>query len=107
MLTANCLMKGNVKLINLTETQKSQFEAECRAHTIKESETARTNKHAIQLDKKDIVRQRLGGLSPNILDALSMGVWRLLTYTIHNDNILSSNVSSGSFGADDTGAPGL
>ena len=106
VLTANGLMKGNIKLIGLTETQKAQFEAECRAHTIKPSELARTNTHAIQLDSKEIVKKRLGGLSPNILDALSMGVWRLLTYTIHNDNILPTNIFN-SFGADDTGVPGL
>lgn len=107
LLTANGLMKGNIKLIGLTETQKAQFEAECRAHTIKPSELARTNTHAIQLDSKEIVKKRLGGMSPNILDALSMGVWRLLTYTIHNDNILPTNNFYGSSGADDTGVPGL
>ena len=107
LLTANGLMKANIKLIGLTETQKAQFEAECRAHTIKESESvARTNQHAIQLESKEIVKKRLGGLSPNILDALSMGVWRLLTYTIHNDNILPTN-GFNSVGADDIGVPGL
>lgn len=107
MLTANALMKGSVKLIGLTETQKAQFEAECRAHTIKESESvARTHTHAIQLESKEIVKKRLGGMSPNILDALSMGVWRLLTYTIHNDNILPTNQFN-SYGSDDMGVPGL
>lgn len=107
MLTADLLMKGGLKIIGLSETQKAQFEAECRAHTIKDAEqNARTNAKAIQLDSKEIVKKRLGGLSPNILDSISMGVWRLLTYTVHNDNILPTNGYS-SFGSSDTGAPGL
>lgn len=107
MLTANGLMKGSIKVIGLTEIQKTQLEAEFRAHTIKENDSvARTNVHAIQLDKKEIVRARLGGMSPNILDALSMGVWRLLTYTVHNDNILPTN-DYASYGAEDMGVPGL
>lgn len=108
MLTAQLLMKGGLKIIGLSETQKSQFEAECRAHTIKNSEqNARTNARAIQLDSKDIVKKRLGGVSPNILDSISMGVWRLLTYTVHNDNILPTNTYFGSYNSSDTGAPGL
>lgn len=108
MLTADLLMKSGLKIIGLSETQKAQFEAECRAHTIKDSEqNARTNAKAIQLDSKDVVKKRLGGLSPNILDSISMGVWRLLTYTVHNDNILPTNAYMGSYGSNDTGAPGL
>lgn len=108
MLTADMLMKGSLKVIGLSETQKAQFEAECRAHTIKDGEqNARTNARAIQLDSKDVVKKRLGGLSPNILDSISMGVWRLLTYTVHNDNILPTNTYYGASNSNDTGVPGL
>ena len=49
-----------------------------RAITYRITEQARTN-DVVQIEKKEIIKKQLGGLSPNKLDALVMGVWRLLT----------------------------
>lgn len=79
-LTVDMLNRGMLKVYGLSAEQTEQLELEARATTFDtELPTARTYAQANKVTKKEIIKKNLGGRSPNMLDALCMGVWRLLT----------------------------
>lgn len=78
MMTLDALQRGCLKVVNFTPQQQEDLIQEMRAITYRITEQARTN-DVVQIEKKEIIKKQLGGLSPNKLDALVMGVWRLLT----------------------------
>lgn len=85
MLTLDALQRGALRVKGLNPQQEEELIQEMRAITYKTTEVARTNAGTmIQIEKKEIIKKQLGGLSPNKLDSLCMGVWRLLTYQKYN-----------------------
>lgn len=78
-LTVDMLNRGMLKVYGLSQEQTEQLELEARATTYTNTETARTEAQAVRVSKKEEIKKALGGRSPNMLDALCMGVWRLLT----------------------------
>lgn len=79
-LTVDMLNRGMLKVYGLSAEQTEQLELEARATTFDtELPTARTYAQVNKVTKKEIIKKNLGGRSPNMLDALCMGVWRLLT----------------------------
>lgn len=79
MMTLDALQRGVLRITNLSPQQQEDLIQEMRAITYRISEQVRTN-NVVQIEKKEVIKQQLGGLSPNKLDAIVMGVWRLLTY---------------------------
>lgn len=79
MMTLDALQRGCLRVVNFTANQQEDLIQEMRAITYRINEQARTN-DVVQIEKKEIIKKQLGGLSPNKLDSLVMGVWRLFTY---------------------------
>ena len=78
MMTLDALQRGCLKVVNFTAQQQEDLIQEMRAITYRVNELARTN-DVVQIEKKEVIKKQLGGLSPNKLDSLVMGVWRLFT----------------------------
>ena len=90
MLTADALQRAALRVSGLSIRQQEELSLEVRATTFRETEEARTH-NTFRIEKKAEIKKRLGGLSPNKLDALCIGVWRLLTF--HKDNVKSTQTS--------------
>lgn len=84
MITADTLQRASLRVTGLSIQQQEELSLEIRSTTFRETEEARTN-NTFRIEKKAEIKKRLGGLSPNKLDALCIGVWRLLTF--HKNNI--------------------
>lgn len=84
MLTAKALQNASLRVTGLSIKQQEELSLEIRSTTFRQTEEARTH-NTFRIEKKQEIKKRLGGLSPNKLDALCIGVWRLLTF--HRNNI--------------------
>lgn len=92
MLTADALQRAALRVSGLSVRQQEELSLEIRATTFRDTEEARTH-NTFRIEKKAEIKKRLGGLSPNKLDALCIGVWRLLTFHKNNVKSLTSNYS--------------
>lgn len=84
MLTADAMQRACLRVSGLSQKQIEELSLEVRSTTFRETTDARTHS-TFRIEKKEEIKKRLGGLSPNKLDALCIGVWRLLTF--HKNNI--------------------
>lgn len=84
MLTAQALQNASLRVTGLSIKQQEELALEIRSTTFRDTEEARTH-NTFRIEKKQKIKERLGGLSPNKLDALCIGVWRLLTF--HKNNV--------------------
>lgn len=83
MLTAKAMQNGSLRVTGLSVAQQEELALEIRSTTFRQTEEARTH-NTFRIEKKQKIKERLGGLSPNKLDALCIGVWRLLTFYKNN-----------------------
>lgn len=89
MLTADALQRACLRVTGLSIKQQEELALEMRSTTFRDTEEARTH-NTFRIEKKAEIKKRLGGLSPNKLDALCIGVWRLLTF--HKKTIKSETL---------------
>lgn len=105
-LTADALSRNALKVFGLTIEQQEQLILEMRATVYKgDREDTRTNTNDYRLEKKAKIKEALGGLSPNKLDAIVMGVWRLLTYHKNNNRLYKNDNFKNNVNI--SGVPGL
>ena len=80
-LTSDLLNQGRLVVWGLNGEQQEELQREMRATTFdKDRETSgKTNARAVKITSKELIKKALGGQSPNMLDSITMGVWRLLT----------------------------
>lgn len=74
------------------EEERETLRLEMNAHETADDEIS---KGKIRCDKKERVKKRLGGHSPNILDALAMGVYYIDFLYRPNNNIYQNNQNIG------------
>lgn len=80
ILTRELLQRGGLVITGLTGDQIEELTEEMRATTYDMKESSHTQKNMqTKITKKDDIKKSLGR-SPNKLDALTMGVWRLMTF---------------------------
>jgi len=103
MLTADALQRNCLRITGLSVQQQEELTLEMRSTTLRTNDQARTH-NTLQIAKKEDIKKRLGGLSPNKLDAIVIGVWRLLTY---HKNSVKVKINGGSAPTNTTGVPTL
>lgn len=106
MLTVDMLNRGLLTVRGLSQEQIEELELEARATIFSDLPNARTEAQAVKVAKKEDIKKSLGGRSPNMLDAICMGVWRILTYTktivkIRNGDMPMTPTISGAPSIDD------
>ena len=80
MLTRDLLQKGGLVVTGLNGNQIEELTEEMRATTYDVKEASKMQKNIeTKITRKDEIKKILGR-SPNKLDALTMGVWRLMTF---------------------------
>lgn len=93
ILTKDLLQNGGLVISGLNGNQIEELTEEMRATTYDNKEASKMQKNLeTKITKKEEIKKELGR-SPNKLDALTMGVWRLMTH--YKNRSLTTNINSG------------